>query len=343
MRETYRYNPEIKPEIPGYKGRIYNFGKERIPIHLDQHKWEFETEKGVREVPVLSVWSPNNRKSIAQAIIEGKRIAMYMWGTYGTGYLVNFPEWQDRETDEAKDLRENLKIGRPKNMSFPVIVHPDDEGIFWNFDELHSDLQNLRNANKRYDLHSSGPVHIIAPTKNRNPYLDESAKWEKDKTACFYYMPHPAWEKIIGETRRYVKHAVFQGGSLNPHQKDPVYTSGNLYEQIKQTPQWAEKIDMVAICEISEYFQIFRGQTQIRLARKGSGGVSEIVRYGGMSTKRWSEEQGILLKEASEGAKTASSLWEYTDENNEEIDRRVVESMRQMKDFARNEKKLLKG
>ena len=110
------------PEIPGYKGRIYDFTEEKIPIHLDEHVWQFGTENGKREIPVLSIWNYKNHEKIAQAIISGKRVAMYMWGTFGTGYLLNFEEWQTKDSNEARDLREKLKIGRPKDKSFPEMI-----------------------------------------------------------------------------------------------------------------------------------------------------------------------------------------------------------------------------
>lgn len=342
MKEQFPKSTDIKPELPGYRGRIHYFGKERIPIHLDEHNWEFKTKEGIREIPVMSVWSPKNRKKIAEAIIDKKRIAMYMWGSFGTGYLMNFPEWQKKNNDEARDLREKLKIGRPKNMSFPIIVHPDDEWMFWDFDQLHPDLRYLRNATKRHNLYNSGPVHIIAPTKTRNSYLDESAKWPLDNTACYYYMPHPAWQSIIEDNlRKYVKHSIFEGGSLNPYQVDPVYTTSGLYSKIQETPQWTEGIDLVAICEISEYFQIYRGQTQIRLAQKGSNGISEVIRPGSMSHKRWSNEQNIRV-ELREGVKGASSLWPYSEDINNQIDKKVLSSMETMNTFERVDAKFLR-
>jgi len=341
MKENFNASPEFKPEIPGYRGRIHYFGEERIPIHLDEYRWEFKTDDGVKDIPVLSVWNPNNHKQIADAIIRGKRIAMYMWGTFGTGYLVNFPEWQSKDTDEATDLREKLKIGRPKNMSFPVLIHPDDEWMFWDFDKLHPDLQHLRNANPRYNLYQSGPAHIIAPTKSRNPYLDESSKWPLDNTACYYYMPHPAWEKIIEITRRYTKHAAFEGGSLNPHSKEPVYRTEDLYSRIQETSRWTEGIDLIAVCEISEYYQVFRSQTQIRLAQKGSDGISEVIRRGSMLPERWAGKQNIRIKDNEEGVNKASSLWSYTKAIDDEVDRRVVTSMAQMKKFEETDAKIL--
>jgi len=341
MKEKLSKSPNFIPEIPNYEGKTYYFGDENIPIHLDETVWNFRTEMGLKKIPILSVWNPKNRRQIAEAIISGKRIAMYMWGTFGTGYLVNFPEWQKKETDEAKDLREKLKIGRPKNMSFPVLMHPDDEWIFWDFDALHPRLNYLRNAKARYDLYQSGPIHIIAPTKRSNSYLDESSKWPFDNTACYYYMPHPAWEKIIEIVRRNVKHAIFEGGSLNPHQKDPVYKTSDLYTKIEQTPEWAEGIDLIAVCEISEYYQIFRSQTQIRLAQRGSDGISEIVRYGSTSAKRWSEEQRIPVKEKLNGAKKASSFWPYTESFNQEIDKKIQISKSQMEKFEKTAAKII--
>lgn len=342
MKENFRINPEFFPEIPRYNGRIYYFGIENIPIHLDETNWKFETQNGVKNIPVLSVWSPSNRNKIAEAIIRGKRIAMYMWGTFGTGYLVNYPEWQRKEKDEARDLREKLKIGRPKNMSFPVLIHPDDEWMFWDFDSLHPKLQHLRNARSRYELYQSGPVHIIAPTKKSNPYLDESSKWPFDNTACYYYMPHPAWEKIIEIVRKRMKHSIFEGGSLNPHQKEPIYRTVDLYSGIKQIPEWSESIDLIAICEISEYYQVFRSQTQIRLAQRGSDGISEIVRYGSMSPQRWSKEQKIEIKEQKKGAAQASSFWPYTKEENIKVDEKVIKSMVKMREFENLDAKILK-
>src|SRR3990167_9610754 len=182
MLERLSPQGNFKPEIPGYKGRIYHFGEKQIPIHLDEHKWEFETENGTREIPIVSIWNYKNHQKIAEAIVSGKKIAMYMWGTFGTGYLLNFPEWQKKESDEAKVLREKLKIGRPKDQSFPVLIHPDDEWMFWDFDQLHENLQHLRDAENRYKLRSSGPVHLIVPRKKFNPYLDESLLWPLDNT-----------------------------------------------------------------------------------------------------------------------------------------------------------------
>ncbi|MBI4037940.1 hypothetical protein HY382_02760 [Candidatus Curtissbacteria bacterium] len=333
-------NPDLEaatPEIPGYRGRVYYFGEEKIPIHLDEHVWQFDTEDGKREIPVLSIWNYKNHEKIAKAIISGKRVAIYMWGTFGTGYLLNFEEWQEKDTDEAKGLREKLKIGRPEDKSFPILVHPDDEAIFWDFDQLHPSLQHLKNAEERYKLYQSGPAHLIPPVKQNYPLLDDSLRWPYDNTACFYYMPHPGWERTIGIMRKEVKHAVFGGGSLNPHQKEPVFRASDLYTRINNTPQWIEGVDLVVICEISEHTQTFRQQTQIRLAQKSSDGVSELIRRGSMSEKRWSIEQGIPVKAAEKGVEEpqASSLWPYTEEANSEVDLRVQRGIKLMKLYDR--------
>lgn len=343
MTEKLQEFKNNKPEIPGYKGRIYYFGEEKIPIHLDEHRWQFSTEDRIREIPVLSIWNYQNHEKIAKAIISGKRVAMYMWGTFGTGYLLNFLEWQQKDTDEAKDLREKLKIGRPKDKSFPILVHPDDEAIFWDFDQLHSSLQDSRDAEMRYKLRQSGPIHLAVPIKQRYSILDESLKWPYDNTALFFYMPHPGWERTIGFIRKEVKHAVFGGGSLNPHHKKPVFRRADLYTRIKETPEWVEGVDMVVICEISESTETFRQQTIIRLAQRNSDGVSELIRRGSMSEKRWSEEQGIPVKDAEKGVEEpqTSSLWPYTEETNQIVDKKVQEGIRLMKKFDKEDAKLI--
>lgn len=101
---------------------------------------------------------------------------------------------------------------------------------------------------------------------------------------------------------------------------------------ISEKPKW-KKIGLVIVCEITESFHIDRGQLQIRLAQKGSDGVSEIVRDGALMAQTWSEYTGIPIKPAPEGVKQASSRLPYKSDTNLIIDWRVQKSKELMAKF----------
>ena len=325
--------PEIL--IPHFEGNISSFiYKDKIiPIHKGKTLWNFEHEEQHYQIPVFSIWDYDNHKAIAQLIAQGKVCAMYMWGTYGTGSLANFPEWPTPAGWGIGVLRANIKQGRPDNMPFVPFMYPDDMIDFWDIDRFHGDYRHLQWAEARHKLYESGPVHIIAPTKERNPHLDNSLILPKDHTTSYFYMPHPGWERVVKLLRKEIKHAIFAGGSLNIHGELPAFKTSQLYSDIAQKPDWLKSIGRGVVCEMSESFDINRGQTQIRLAMKGSDGVSELVRRGARSSYTWSQQTGYPAKDASEGVREASSLKPYTRFNNAVIDTNVTESKEAMRRY----------
>jgi hypothetical protein len=317
-------NKMLSPIIPKYEGRIIQ--SHDIPIHLDKTFWDFETDGQKRSIPVLSIWNYQHHAEISSLIAKGKAAGMYVWGSYGTAMLLNSPEWQSDGKNESEKLRTQLKKGRPWGEKFANFMHPDDMIDFWDIDRLHPDYRHLQWANNRSKLYDVGPIHIIAPTKKRNPHLDTSLVREEDQTASYFYMPHPAWNQIIELLRKDVKHSVFGGGSLNFHKEEPGFTTETLYKMISEKIEWQENIGLVVIDEIAEGAQVFRSQTQIRLPQVGSDGVCEIVRYGGVNPKTWANHTGYKLKEASEGVKFATSKTPYDNENNFIVDVSVTRS-----------------
>src|SRR3990167_11105616 len=132
--------------IPQYEGRVETFRhKDKIiPIHKGKTLWHFEDDGQKYQIPVFSIWAYENHNEIARLIAAGKVCAMYMWGTYGTGILINSPEWQRKQlnekvSDQTKDhqpltdagkLRQ-VKQGRPADMPFVPFMYPDDMIDFW--------------------------------------------------------------------------------------------------------------------------------------------------------------------------------------------------------------------
>ena len=321
---------EIFPRIPNYTGRVVLFEGE-IPIHQDKTNWVFHPEGQRREIPVYSVWNYDYHQEIVNQIAQGKAAALYMWGTFGIGMLLDSPMWQEKDEVESADLRQHLKIGRPWDQQFVNFMHPDDMVDFWDIDRFHPNFRTLQWASNRWKLYQSGPVHVVAPTKKKNPYLDISLLKEEDISASYFYMPHPALNRIIEMLRRDVKHSVFGGGSLNPHGGIPPFTTRELYTQISRILDWQKHVDLILVDEIAEFFKIFRSQTQIRIPQNGSEGKIELVRLGATDAARWVHEMGYEITDAPEGVKEASSVWPYTVESNQIVDGRVRESVDKMR------------
>lgn len=325
-RKDFKYNPE---SIPSYNGRVATI--EGVRIHMDKVNWTFYPEGKRREIPVYSVWNYDQHEEIAFQIAKGKAAALYMWGTYGIGMLLNSPMWQEKGEEESGKLRHHLKKGRLWSQQFANFTHPDDMIDFWDIDRFHPNFRHLAWAHERWKLYQAGPIHIIAPTKKRNPYLDVSLVRQEDMTASYFYMPHPALNRIIEMLRKDVKHSIFGGGSLNPHGEEPPFTTEELYKMINQTLDWQKHIDLVLVDEVAEFFKVFRSQTQVRIPQKGSEGYIELVRNGATDSVRWAQEMGFDIHDASEGVKDASSTRSYNEEFNQLVDQKVVESMHKMK------------
>lgn len=338
MKEIYASEPPFEVHIHKYQGQVEYF--EQIPIHIDKHDWEFDSTEGKRRIPVRSIWNYQHHQEIADVIASGARVVMYMWGNFGTGYLLNSPEWQEKGTEEAGELREKMKIGREKSDKFANFMHPDDMWMFMDTSKLHPDLQGIRGAAKRWQLYQSGPIHLIAPYRKSNPHMDESLLTASDKTASFFYMPHPAMNRIIELVRKNAKHAVFGGGSANPHGQSPAFTTEGLWRQMASIPEWVQTFDMVLVDEITESTRAFIGHTQVRLAKRGSDGVSEIVRYGGVDPLRWAHEQKIEIKEAESGTKVASRLLGDYESNKFLTDARILKGKSLMERFHQKAKEV---
>lgn len=320
----------IFPRVPCYKGGVSLFEQE-IPIHKDKINWVFYPEGQRREIPVYSVWNYDHHLEIAEQISQGKAAALFMWGTYGIGMLLDSPMWQKKGEEESAELRHHLKIGRPWSQQFANFMHPDDMVDFWDIDRFHPNYRNLQWATNRWKLYQTGPIHIIAPTRESNPYIDLSLVRRSDGTASYFYMPHPALNRIIELLRKEVKHSVFGGGSLNPHGEIPPFTTEELYTMISQIKDWQKHIDLILVDEVPEFFEINRGQTMMRIPQKGSDGKIERVRDGATDPLRWAKEMGYEIKNAPEGVEQASSVLLYTDENNQVVDDKIRESVSKMK------------
>ena len=347
-RETLAGHKQSEILIPRFEGDVgtFTYKDKIIPIHKGKTLWDFEHGGQHYQIPVFSIWDYDNHEQIARLITQGKVCAMYMWGTYGTGLLINSPEWQRKQPDErdknhpsehtkknsltdADKLRQ-VKQGRPADMPFVPFMYPDDMIDLWDTDRLHKNYRHLQWAGARHKLYESGPVHIIAPTKERNPHVDLSMIKGKDHTTSYFYMPHPGWERVIKMLRKEVKHAIFGGGSLNIHGRQPAFKTAQLYHELEKTPDWFLTIELVVVDEISEIYEINRGQTQIRLPIKNSDGVCKLVRKGARYHHTWSQQTGYPVKDAPEGIKPASSLKPYTHLNDMVIDLNVTESKRAM-------------
>jgi len=327
---------QISPSliIPEYQGRISYFGE--IPLHLEKFDWQFAGVEGKEiQKSVYSIWNYSSHKEIAERLARGEVCAMYVWGVWGVAMLLNSPEWQQAEVEEAARLRE-VKKGRPWGKAFASFIYPDDVIDFWDIDRFHRDYKKLQWAPERWKLWEKGPVHIIAPTKERNPHMDEWLLTRKDSTASYFYMPHPAWNRIIEMLRKEVKHAVYGGGSLNFDQEEPGFTTQVLYKMMQEKKEWQDSIDFVIIDEICEFppLRSGRSQTQIRLPQKGSDGVCEIVRYGGLSPDTFSQHTGYPVKEAVD-VRYASSETPYDKEHNLIVDRRIARSLEIMQAYDR--------
>jgi len=320
--------------IPEYQGKTSYFGE--IPLHLEKFDWQFAEFDG-RKIPkrVYSIWNYNHHREIAEALAQGKVCAMYVWGVWGVAMLLNSPEWQSEKVEESARLRE-IKKGRPWGKAFASFVHPDDVIDFWDIDRLHPHYRELQWANKRWKLWEKGPVHIIAPTKKRNPHLDEWLLTRKDGTASYFYMPHPGWNRVIEMLRKRVKHAVYAGGSLNFDQEEPGFTTSILHKMMKGKEEWRRHIDFIVIDEICEFppLRSGRSQTQIRLPQKGSDGKCEVVRYGGLSPETFKKYTGYPVKEAVD-VRYASSETPYDEEHNLIADRRITQSLEVMQAYDR--------
>lgn len=325
------------PYIPEYTGQIKYFGKDNIPLHPDKTSWNFKQKGGAfDDIPIYSVWNYENHQEIAKRIANVEVALLYMWGTYGVAMLIDSPRWQEKGKDASQMLRTELKKGRPIDSPFVPFIYPEDMIDFWDIDRLHPDYQSLQWADKRDALFRSGPVHIIAPVKKHNPHIDESLIRGNDRTTSFYYMPHPAVEKIVGRVRRLVKHSVFAGGSANFHGENPSFTTAELRSNLQAKPEWINNVDFILVDEITEHERIFRSQTQIRLPLRDSDGVCEIVRRGSLDPKTWSKETGQPVKDAAEGVKLASSVTPYSDETNRIIDGKIKKSRELMEKFDKS-------
>src|SRR3990167_11388505 len=93
--------------IPQYKGSvdIFRHKDKTIPIHRGKTLWDFEHDGKQYQIPVFSIWDYESHQEIAKLIARGKGCAIYMWGTYGTGLLINSPEWIQTQGQEAELLR----------------------------------------------------------------------------------------------------------------------------------------------------------------------------------------------------------------------------------------------
>jgi hypothetical protein len=324
--------------IPEYKGQVFYF--ENIPLCREKFFWQFpEVAKGQGK-PVYSIWNYNHHREIAEALACGKVCAMYVWGVWGVAMLLNSPEWQKEQGKESATLRE-VKKGRPWGKAFASFIYPDGVIDFWDIDRFHPRYRELQWAAKRWRLWEKGPVHIIAPTKSRNPHMDEWLLTRTDGTASYFYMPHPGWNRIIEMLRKDVKHAVYAGGSLNFDQEEPGFTTEVLYKMMQEKEEWREHIDLVVIDEICELMRFVmrlpplrtgRSQTQIRLPQKGSDGICEIVRYGGLSPETFSQYTGYPVKEATD-VRFASSETLYDEKHNLIADRRIAQSLEVMRAY----------
>ena len=341
-----------QPEIllPRYEGNInpFIYKDKVIPIHKGKTLWDFEHGGQHYQIPVFSIWDYDNHEEIARLITQGKVCAMYMWGTYGTGMLINSPEWQRKEPekknkDHPKDSDGNqettdterllqVKRGRPQDMPFVPFMYPDDMIDFWDVGMLHQNYRRLQWAGARHKLYESGPVHIIAPTKQQNPHLDTWLIRSTDQTTSYFYMPHAGWERIIKMLRKDVKHAIFGGGSLNIHGQEPAFKTHQLYNDLENDPKWKMIIELVVVDEITESFEINRGQTQIRLPLKDSDGFCQLTRKGARSHHTWSLRTGYPVKEAAD-IKEASTLKPYDLFNDLCIDEDVTQSQKAMTQF----------
>lgn len=335
-KETIVSTGQTETFIPQYSGEINHFKHQNrtILIHKDQSLWVFEDGDKHFQIPVFSIWNFEHHTKIAQLITENKVCVMFMWGTYGTGMLINSPEWKHKQGEEAQLLRSKIKKHRPDEMPFVPFMYPEDMIEFWDTDKLHPNYRSLRWAGKRQKLFESGPVHIIAPTKKSNPHVDTSMIRSYDHTSSYFYMPHPGWERVIKILRKQIKHAIFGGGSLNFHQQNPPFKTAQLFDDLSSRPDWFKSIGLVVVDEIAEDFNIARGQTQIRLAQKGSDGFCEIVRHGAISAYKWASHNQFRVKNAKEGVRYASSEQPYTLYNNLRIDNDVADSRQAMNQYA---------
>ena len=258
---------EIFPRIPNYTGRVVLFEGE-IPIHEDKFNWVFYPKGQKREIPVYSIWNYDNNREITELIARGKAAALYMWGTYGTGMLLDSPQWQEEGEIESEKLR-RVKKNRPWGDQFIDFMHPDDMIDFWDIDRFHPNFHRLQWAGDRWQLFEAGPVHIIAPTKPRNPHIDPSLFRESNQTSSYFFLPHPALIGLIELIRKDVKHSIFGGGSLNIHGESPPFTTEELHTMLSLNEDWQQDIDLVIVDEITEFYEIFRSQLQIRIPQRG--------------------------------------------------------------------------
>lgn len=295
---------------------------EGVRIQRDKSKWNFNNpEQGPISIDTYSIWSPSQWNEIALRLMNGETCALYMMGNFGVARLFDLHDktGEDKITDDIKQ--------REKVQKLVGFVHPDDSGDLIDFERLPEGLRNLQDAQKRHELYK-GPMHAIFPLKDAEN-VNPSIAHQQDNTIALFWIPgHWGYEGLARDMKKKGAQGILGGGSLNIHGAEPSYTTEALHEQFERIPEWQHHIDFVIFDEIAEAAGIGRSHTMVSFVQD----PPKAVRIGSMSLGRIGREIGFEIV-VEEGVKMASSLTEYTDENNAEIDRKVDDVLAQMQRY----------
>lgn len=308
---------------------------EGVKVQTGIGRWDFLGPEGEHSsLDTYSIWTPGNWREIAERLGNGERCAMFVAGTYGVGQIFEAPEWQrtDDKYAEGAAMR-NIK-GRSIEQNFVAFIHPDDQIGVIDVDRLHPNFRHLRWATARHEAYGWAQ-HNVYPVR-KNGMVDASIFKSEDETvACFWIPNHWGFEGLVNESRKISKHGIFGGSSLNPHGKEPSYSTDDLYVNFLKNPEWLSKIDFVIFDEISEGCEIGRSQPQVSFASE----KPLLIRHGSLSLGEIRRRTGYDIEEAPEPRlRFASSTTEYNPENNLIIDRRVAQAeamIQRFKSFKR--------
>lgn len=299
---------KAKPEYRYFEG---------IDIQWNRVPWNFNhPEIGPVSIDTYSIWNPVHHAEIAERLVSGERVALYMMGNFGVAEFRVAPRYRTDKDDKDVILDDIKQRERMQNLL--VFAHPDDIQDYIDFDRLPPAFKDLQKPEKILALYV-GPMHGIFPIKDKD-LIDQGLVKQDDKTAAFFWIPgHWAYQNLFNEVKKRSAKGHLGGGSLNIHGQEPCYTTADLRDgEMVKHKEWLENIDFVILDEIAEATGIGRSHTQVSFAQD----PARIVRIGALSPAKIKRETGLKIV-YNDTVKKASSKTPYDNIHNADADRKV--------------------
>lgn len=256
-------------------------------------------------IPVYDFRSLDHQESIAKALVNGNRMALFggVWGGF-KGV---------KQATKNEGFFYEVKPGRPREARIATLMSPEMALGLIDWSKVHPKyrfLENYRNFKTLWSSHDAY-LHIIAPirsTLSRFPeifvttpedFKNRYPNWPSVKfsTASFVWRDDPYMRHFSALFNRFSRIQTYVGVSTtNPHGEEPPYLLEEMVDQLLTGKTPSELIDLIVKDDLYASFEAFSSHSQIRLPLLGESPTFKVIRIGGLSPEKFRQATGFEIE-----------------------------------------------